>query len=133
MSFLQRLRDLDAKATPGPLSEPHLTDHRAGSCRCGYLFAWEGGEYCVATVHKESDAKDAGMGEYPPEDQAAANGGLLVFLRNSAARLAAVVEAGKAIAAAYAPLPGNPALSVIDTAKLEAMRAALTALDTEPT
>lgn len=129
MTFLDRLRALDARATPGPLSTPHLTDHAAGDCRCGYLFAWEGGEYCVATVHKSTDAEDWASGEYPPEEQAAANGGLLVLLRNSAPRLAALVEAAQAVIDYANRLELDPE----DRAIVDPLRAALTALDTEPT
>jgi len=121
-SFLQRLRDLDAKATPGPWT---LYDGTAADHGDGLVLHREGGIVRpVALFH------GSGM---PGGVASDANLDLTELLRNHAARLADVVEAGKAIAAAYAPLPGNPALSVIDTAKLEAMCAALTDLDTEPT
>lgn len=125
MTFLDTLRALDAQATPGPLSGPHLTDHKAGDCRCGYLFAWEGGEYCVATVHKKSDRDDCGD-EYPPDEQAAANGGLLVLLRNSSARIAALVEAAGAVVASWY---GNPGDSPSPDEAHATLRAAIAALD----
>lgn len=126
MTFLDTLLSLDKAATPGPFSEPHLTDHRAGACRCGYIFAWEAGEYCVATIHKASDNHN---NEYPPDEQAAATGGLLVLLRNAAPALAAVIEAAEMmpVGAAMEDEPGPYVLVPKDD--LRALRDALFALD----
>jgi len=140
MPFLQDLRSLDAKATPGPW---RCRPYRDG------VDGWDGDDdevdplaqnvQILAKRDTDDDALDAqradGMAEIvwlPVGSYGGAevhNLRICATLRNHAARIAAVVEAGSAIARAYAPLPGNPALSVIDTAKLEAMCAALAALE----
>ena len=127
MSFLQRLRDLDARATPGPWEWRSNSD--------GYPTELEALGVGVLRPGIAVSPGDGGLSAYITNDSGSAETdhpdfALIVTLRNHAARLAAVVEAGKALVdetnARY-PNRDEWPKQYLD------LRAALTALDTEPT
>lgn len=73
------IRDLCARATPGPWSVPHFANPEA-KCECGYILC-ESLCGAVATIHKTNGKPiDEGGDDNPPLEQAVANAQLIARL-----------------------------------------------------
>ena len=128
MTFLDTLRALDAQATPGPF---HLSRIEWAGTREPYGDA--GDDLLVVTVYSKEGAPSgynpvaSFTGHRKDEfDVAKADATLYATLRNSTARLAAVVEAAGSVVASWY---GNPGDSPSPDEAHAALRAAIAALD----
>lgn len=133
--FLKTLRDLDAKATPGPWTyapdriEPDNVSPRDG----GTIEDHDMGRVAVLDLTAE-DPADGYIAGWRHNH----NGHLLVLLRNSVPRIAALVEAVGAYKVAHDAFMGNNdpdrhnALAREACRIHDAMFPALTALNSEP-
>jgi hypothetical protein len=121
-TFLDKLLELDKAATPAPWGVGQDAIYHSNGLHDeadGYAERWLASPMADGDENPRSETWD--------EDTA-----LIVALRNAAARLAVVVEAAGLLPSEPYD-PESVPYVYVRTADLAALRAALTALDTEPT
>ncbi len=98
MTTVKAMRNLMAKATPGPWQPPHYsTAKKKGDCHCVYVLCDSlMGSVCDISIEEHKRNED-GWGDNPPPKQARANGLLIASMRNALPALLAVVEAAQSV------------------------------------